>query len=125
MTSNILIGEGKGFRCEPEDAWRDELAAVLETPSPRLEFMTTEHHLVRDTTVTELPRHGTPMSPEAIADATGLSVANVVPILDELEKRLFFLTRNSEGAVDWAFPVTVEPTGHVLRFTNGDTMYAA
>lgn len=125
MASNILIGEGKGFRHQPEARWRDELAHVLATPSPRLEFMTREHHLVRDTVVTELPRRGEPMSPETLAGMTGLSTRGVNTILDELEKRLFFLTRNAAGAVHWAYPVTVEPTVHQLRFTNGDAMYAA
>ena len=49
MTNDILIGEGTGFRHQPEDVWRKELATVLATPSPRLEFMTRAHHLVRDT----------------------------------------------------------------------------
>jgi hypothetical protein len=125
MTDNILIGEGAELRREPESAWRQELASVLETPSPRLEFMSRAHHRVRDTVVSELPRHGKPMPSEAVADVTGLALGEVEPILAELERRLFFLSRNDEGAVSWAYPVTVEPTAHRLQFTNGESMYAA
>ena len=125
MTSNILIGEGTGFRREPEDKWREELATVLASPSPRLEFMTRTHHLVRDTVVTELPRYRAPLPPALIADKTALTVSEVEPILAELEAKLFFLTRNATGAVSWAYPVTVEPTPHRLQFSTGESIYAA
>jgi hypothetical protein len=46
-------------------------------------------------------------------------------ILDELERNLFFLVRNAQGAVSWAYPVTVEPTPHQLRFHSGERLYAA
>ena len=29
--------------------------------------------------------------------------------MDELEQKLFFLVRNAQGEVSWAYPVTVEP----------------
>ena len=125
MTSNILIGEGPGFRREPESAWRKELANVLATPSPRLEFMTRAHHLVRDTVVTELPRQRAPLPPALIAEQTSLTVSEVETILTELEAGLFFLTRNVAGAVSWAYPVTAEPTPHRLHFSTGESIYAA
>ena len=125
MTSNILIGEGPGFRREPENAWREELATVLASPSPRLEFMTRAHHLVRDTVVTELPRHAAPLPPVLIADKTALTVSEVEAILAELEAGLFFLSRNAAGAVSWAYPVTAEPTPHRLVFSTGESIYAA
>lgn len=125
MTSDILIGEGTGFRREPEDKWREELATVLASPSPRLEFMTRTHHLVRDTVVTELPRYRAPLPPALIADKTALTVREIEPILAELEAKLFFLTRNATGAVIWAYPVTAEPTPHRLQFSTGESIYAA
>ncbi len=125
MTKNILIGEGTGFRCEPENAWREELATVLASSSPRLEFMTRAHHLVRDTVVTELPRHRAPLPPALIADKTALTVSEVEAILAELEAGLFFLSRNTAGAVSWAYPVTAEPTPHRLHFSTGESIYAA
>ena len=125
MTSNILIGEGTGFRREAEHTWREELATVLARPSPRLEFMTDAHHLVRDTVVTELPRYRAPLPPALVAHKTALTVSEVDPILEELEAKLFFLTRNAVGDVSWAYPVTAEPTPHRLQFSTGESIYAA
>ena len=36
-----------------------------------------------------------------------------------------FLFRNSQGAVTWAYPVTVEPTPHRVAFSTGEEVYAA
>ena len=125
MTDNILIGEGKGFRHEPEQAWRAELQTALATPSPRLGFMTHEHHLVRDMVVTDLPSYGAPVPPARIAAKTGLAIHQVEPILDELEAALFFISRNEQGEVSWAYPVTAEPTPHRVRLDTGESIYAA
>lgn len=125
MTDNILIGEGTGFRREPESVWRAELATMLKTPSPRLEFMTEAHHLVRDTVVTELARRGTPLPPAMIAEQTSLAVSDVEAILAELEAGLFFLSRDAAGAVSWAYPVTAEATPQRLHFSTGENVYAA
>ena len=45
--------------------------------------------------------------------------------LAELERRLFFLVRNEEGAVSWAFPVTVDKTPHRLTFSTGERLHGA
>jgi hypothetical protein len=54
-----------------------------------------------------------------------LTTAQVSLILDELEKNLFFLVRDEQGSVIWAYPVTVGPTPHRLSFNSGEKLYAA
>lgn len=87
--------------------------------------MTEEHHRVRYFVVRELPRVGEPLLPEFIAQNLNLPLARVNAILAELEKHLFFLVRNGQGAVSWAFPVTVESTPHELTFSTGERLYGA
>ena len=79
------------------------------------------HHFV----VRELPRHGIPMPPRAIAESLGLPPAEVGAVRADLEARKTFLYRNEDGAVVWAYPVTVEQTPHQIRFRSGETLYAA
>jgi hypothetical protein len=90
-----------------------------------LAFMTEAHHRVRDFAVTELTQSGKPLAPERIAQELQLPPARVADILDELERRKTFLFRNAQGAVTWAYPVTVDPTPHRLRFSTGEQVYAA
>jgi hypothetical protein len=87
--------------------------------------MSEEHHQVRYFIVRELPRTGKPIQPEFISQSLELPLMRVYTILDELEKNLLFLVKNSQGAVSWAYPVTVEKTPHQLVFSTGERLYGA
>ncbi|MBI5477877.1 MAG: hypothetical protein HY906_03410 [Deltaproteobacteria bacterium] len=79
------------------------------------------HHFV----VRDLPRLARPMPPEHIAAALDLPLGRVIPILDELERRLIFLFRPGGRDVVWAYPVTVAETPHRLTFSTGERLNAA
>jgi hypothetical protein len=91
----------------------------------RLEFMTEDHHLVRYYVVSDLPRVGEPIQPNRIAEELNLSAERVRQVLQDLETHLFFLVRNEQGAVSWAFPVTVDRTPHRLTFDTGERLSGA
>jgi hypothetical protein len=84
-----------------------------------------DHRRVHHFVVKNLPGLARPMPPDFIADRLGLSNAQVVRILDELERRLIFLFRPGGREVVWAYPVTVEPTPHRLVFSSGEKLWAA
>ena len=87
--------------------------------------MTPDHHRIRDFMVMELPRVAKPITPETIGQSLNMELKLVVSILDELEKNMTFLYRNEQGAVVWAYPVTVEPTPHRITFSTGEQIYGA
>ncbi|MFG1691567.1 hypothetical protein ACGF5M_05395 [Gemmatimonadota bacterium] len=91
----------------------------------RLAFMSADHHSVRNFAVAELPRLAAPLAPAEISRVLGIPLPRTLEILTDLEKRLFFLVRDKKGDVSWAFPVTVEPTGHNLVFSTGERLDAA
>ncbi|HEV2580181.1 MAG TPA: hypothetical protein VGT44_04950, partial [Ktedonobacteraceae bacterium] len=68
---------------------------------------------------------GKPLSAQFIAERLSLPLAQVIAILDDLQQHLVFLVQQPAGEVRWAFPVTVEPTPHRLRFSSGERIYAA
>ena len=91
-----------------------------------LAFLTAKHHAVRNFVVGQVPRnHGRPLTPAQIADALRLARAETVALLDDLEKHLFFLVRDRNGDVSWAFPVTTDRTPHQLRFGTGEKIFGA
>jgi hypothetical protein len=125
MDEFILAGiEGEITRVSAAD-WKRQLAEVPERISHRLDFMSDDHHRVRNFVVEELPRAGKPIEPKTISDSLRLSPGKTAKILDDLEKHLFFLVRNHEGAVSWAFPVAADETPHRLVFNTGERLYAA
>jgi hypothetical protein len=66
--------------------------------------MAAVHHFV----VREPPGFGMPMSPEFIVESLDLSRVRVTEMLTELEPRKGFLSRDEDGAVGWAYPVTAD-----------------
>jgi len=125
MDDTILLGQGDQILPIPRQTWERHLAQAPDHSQTRLSFMTQAHHQVRNFVVTELPRQGKPIMPKAISQALQLPLGRLKSILDDLEKELFFLVRNEQGAVWWAYPVTVEPTPHRLSFSTGEQVYAA
>jgi hypothetical protein len=125
MSEAILLGRGRHFVQIPRNEWEGHVAQAPQHSEIRLGFMSSEHHLVRYFVVRELPRIGAPIPPEMIAEELSLPLGRTKDILDELEQKLFFLVRNEQGSVYWAYPVTVDPTPHRLMFSTGERLYAA
>ena len=125
MSQTVLFCQGRQVIAIPRHKWEEHLSQVPGHDDPRHAFMTPLHHQVRNFVVRELPRLGQPMPPAFIAQNLGLSLDQIVPILDDLEQHLFFLVRDDQGAVVWAYPVTVAQTPHALAFSSGERLYAA
>jgi hypothetical protein len=125
MDNKLLVGLWRTMIPIPRMVWHGQVSKNAQHTEAGLDFMSREHHLVRDFAVRELPRVGEPLTPAFIAQALALPVDRVNIILDELEKHLTFLYRNEEGAVIWAYPVTVDQTPHRVTFSSGEQIYAA
>ena len=125
MRNTILLGRGRQIIELPWERWAKHLDEATEHGEARLSFMTEAHHLVRYFVVRELPYIGQPIEPALISAELKLPLAQVNTILDDLEQNLFFLFRNQQGAVAWAYPVTVDETPHRLTFDTGEQLYAA
>jgi hypothetical protein len=125
MSGTILVGVDREIRSVPDDAFVQSIEGLPARMASRLAFMTGDHHIVRDFAVREMPRQQRPLSPQGIAMITGLDLRKVSAILQDLERNLFFLVRNSAGDVSWAFPVTTSPTPHKLTFSTGENVFGA
>jgi hypothetical protein len=121
MDKNMLLGLWRLTLPIPPMIWKK----MDEGGGDPLEFMTEAHHKIRDFAVMELTKSREPLSPERIAQELQIPQPRIVEILDELERQKTFLFRNTQGAVTWAYPVTIEPTPHLVRFSTGEQIYAA
>ena len=125
MRNKLMLGLWRAMIPVPGMIWKDQVAKSAQDVAAKLEFMTDEHHLVRDLAVREIPRVGQPLSPQFIAGELDLPTARVVELLDELEKEMTFLYRGDGENVTWAYPVTVDQTPHQVTMSTGETVYAA
>jgi hypothetical protein len=120
VEDRLLLGMGRRLTPIPRAIWQRHLGGGAD-----LSFMSGDHHRVRNFVVTELARVGKPLAPGSIAQALSLPAARVTEMLVDLERHMTFLFRNEEGAVVWAYPVTVERTPHHVTLSTGEQVYAA
>lgn len=123
--NGLLLGLGRFMLRIPRPIWQQEITRSARAAEGALNFMTRDHHRVRDFVVREMPRLGIPISPSLISKTLKIEPEITNSILDELEENLTFLFRNQEGSVTWAYPVTVTQTPHRITFSNGEQIYAA
>jgi len=125
MAEKGLLGKGRHFEEIPRDSWEEKVAIESQHIPAVLDFMTKDHHLVRNLVVEEIARQEKPVSAEGISTKLDMPQSKVTAILDDLERNLFFLVRDARGDVSWAFPVTAEKTPHKLTFNTGERPLAA
>lgn len=125
MKNTILTGVGREIHSVPDRAFVKSTKNIPARMAARLAFMTRDHHKVRDFVVRKLPLQGKPLSPAQIAQGTELSLQTVSAIIAQLEQNLFFVVRDRQGNVSWAFPVTTYRTPHRLRFSTGERIFGA
>ena len=109
----------------PPFLWKRKINQMAKKAASGVEFMTADHHCIRNFVVRTLPESDRPLSLGRIANDLDLDLKRVANIIDELEKNKFFLFRDTNGDVAWAYPVTVEKTPHKAYFPTGETIYAA
>ena len=125
MSDTLLRGFSRYMIPIPRLLWRMQVSRRAGRIGAGLGFMSEEHHRVRNFVVRELPGAREPLSPRLIAERLDLTIDRVVAILDELEKRMTFLFRDSRGSVAWAYPVTVDTTPHHVTFGSGEQVFSA
>jgi predicted transcriptional regulator len=125
MEEKILLGRGREMLEIPQTTWKQSLELVPQHTRSRLNFMTDAHHQIRHFVVKEMVVRQKPIEPEFISEKLNIPLERVNTLLEDLERKLFFLVRNEQGAVAWAYPVTVEVTPHKLSFSTGERLYGA
>ena len=65
----------------PRSEWEEELRSAPENIGKRLEFMSAEHHAVRNFVVREMPGRGRPISIEQISCGVGLPYERTTAIV--------------------------------------------
>ena len=125
MSEWMIAGVWRHLLRLPADVGRRRIRKLAAQAGESAGELSPQHRAVHHYVVRELPSCGRPLPPERIADAVDLPVSTITATLADLEAKKGFLVRNEDGAVAWAYPVTVEPTPHRIRFRSGETLYAA
>ena len=125
MKNRLMLGLWRYIIKVPSFLWQKQVAKGKRKFEKEHGSISDEHRLIHHFVVRELPGVGKPLSPDLISNRLDMPVNRVKTVLDDLEKRLTFLYRNTKGEVVWAYPVTVDETPHHVTFSTGEQLYAA
>ena len=90
-------------------------AALLSIEERRI-----HHFIVRKmAVVTE------PITVELVSGELGLDLETVKNTIDKLEEMKTFLFRSDGLGVDWAYPLSLDNTGHLMTASTGERFFAA
>ena len=125
MDNSLLKGLWKYTLPIPSFLWKKEIFKMAKKAAVTARFMTEDHHRIRNFVVKTLPETDQPISLETIVEKLKIPHDRVLEMVDELEKQKFFLFRNEDGDIAWAYPVTVDKTPHRAFFSTGEQINSA
>ena len=79
------------------------------------------HHYV----VERMPTAEMPLSIELLSDELGIPEETVAKIIEKLEGLKTFLYRSNGKEIDWAYPLSLDNTGHRMTVNTGESFNAA
>jgi hypothetical protein len=66
-----------------------------------------------------------PITAELVGEELGVPVNRVEKIIDKLEALKTFLYRSDGRGINWAYPLSLENTGHKITVSTGERFFAA
>lgn len=78
------------------------------------------HFIVKKMAITQ--KH---ITADLVGEALDVPVNRVEKIIDKLEAMKTFLYRSDGKGIDWAYPISLENTGHEITVSTGERFFAA
>jgi hypothetical protein len=78
------------------------------------------HFIVKNMAIAEEP-----IMAESIADILNIPLDRVNEIVDRLEAMKTFIYRSDGQGINWAYPLSMENTGHKITASTGEQFFAA
>jgi hypothetical protein len=66
-----------------------------------------------------------PITAELVSEELGIEVNRVEEIIDKLEGLKTFLYRSDGKGINWAYPLSLDNTGHEITASTGERFFAA
>ena len=104
MKDTLLLSRGGQLAPVPRATWEGHLVQAPAHAETRLSFMSPAHHRLRYFVVQELPRFGAPLPPELLARRLDIPLPEIIRLLDDLERHLFFPGTQRAGRGNLGLP---------------------
>jgi hypothetical protein len=91
----------------------------------KAELLSEEERQVHYFVVKKMAVAKEPITAELVSEELGIEVNRVEEIIDKLEGMKTFLYRSDSKGITWAYPLSLDNTGHEISVSTGERFFAA
>jgi len=91
----------------------------------KAELLSEEERQVHYFVVKKMAVAKEPITAELVSEELGIEVNRVEEIIDKLEGMKTFLYRSDSKGITWAYPLSLDNTGHEISASTGERFFAA
>ena len=125
LKRKMYMGIGKFMIPIPLAISNSGLKKGVSRAEAKAQLLTEEERRIHHFVVRKMASVEEPIRAELVADEIGLPVGEVENAIDKLEVLKTFLYRSDGRAIDWAYPLSLDETGHKMKVGTGEQFNAA
>jgi hypothetical protein len=121
----MLMGIGRFMIPIPQVISNRGLEKGASGARAKAELLSEEERQVHYFVVKKMAVAKEPITAELVSEELGIEVNRVEEIIDKLEGMKTFLYRSDSKGITWAYPLSLDNTGHEISVSTGERFFAA
>jgi len=121
----MLMGIGKFMVPIPQVIASKGLDKSVSGMRTKADILSPEERKIHHFVVSRIAETKTPLTAEQVGKGLDLPADRVEATIDKLEVLKTFLYRSDGKEINWAYPLSLEDTGHHLTDSTGERFFAA
>ncbi len=125
LKRRMLMGIGKFMVPIPRVIASKGLEKGVSGARAKADLLSPEERTIHHFIVSRMTKTKTPLTAELVGKELDLPIDRVEATIDKLEKLKTFLYRSDGKGINWAYPLSLEDTGHKITDSTGERFFAA
>ena len=125
MDRKMFMGIGRFMIPIPQIVSKRGLDKGASGARAKAEVLSEEEQQVHYFVVKKMAVPKEPITAELVSEELGIEVNRVEEIIDKLEGLKTFLYRSDGKGINWAYPLSLDNTGHEITASTGERFFAA
>jgi hypothetical protein len=125
LKRRMLMGIGKFMVPIPQLVASKGLEKGASGARAKADLLSSEERRIHHFIVNRMAETKTPLTAEQVGKELDLPADRVEATIDKLEELKTFLYRSDGKGINWAYPLSLEDTGHQMTDSTGERFFAA
>jgi len=125
LERKMYLGIGRFMIPIPQVISNRGLEKGVSGARAKAELLSEEERQVHYFVVKKMAVAKEPITAELVSEELGIEVNRVEEIIDKLEGLKTFLYRSDGKGINWAYPLSLDNTGHEITASTGERFFAA